>query len=271
MPPNPQPRSLADVVVASPHIGSDMLDCYAALLAQTAKLEHILSKAPSPSTIELVLEAERDFNSCRQRIFACDGHPKTLPHDDTNPLTPTPPHATYAKPCLATERPVLLSLTILAERVVSLLEDMFRQAAQVARTVDQANDFVWSGTSGISVTSTILARRMQRSLRNVMNKPCVSLEMDSYRALQLGDFTIQGQSKSDAMTRILKLRVKRTLTAVETLVADASVKPDRRIGQSLTGPLDWGGSGTAFRQMTSTLLEDLMRRMESLQGAMVLL
>ncbi|KAI0910984.1 hypothetical protein F4823DRAFT_561340 [Ustulina deusta] len=68
----------------------------------------------SPPPIDLVLEAERDVNAIHHRLDAC----------------------------LASERPVLLGLALLAERVVDMLEDMFRMAAQSAQTVDKASDFV---------------------------------------------------------------------------------------------------------------------------------
>ncbi|KAI0448621.1 hypothetical protein F5B21DRAFT_509978 [Xylaria acuta] len=106
-----------------------------------------------------------------------------------------------------TDRPVLLNLALLMKRVIGMLEDMFHLAAKSAQSVDQASDFVWCGTPGTSVPSALSARRVQRSLRNVASRPCVSLEMVSYRALHLDDFLVQGQAKTDAMGRILKLRV----------------------------------------------------------------
>ncbi|KAI1350545.1 hypothetical protein F5Y01DRAFT_145958 [Xylaria sp. FL0043] len=249
-------------------------DCHAAILTQTAKLEQTLTHTASPATIDVVLGAERDFNSLRYRLFSCTGHRTPLPPEDAGPQAwNAPPTAIRdcTHPCLATDRPVLLGLSLLAERVVGLLEDIFRVAAKSAQSIDQASDFVWSTLPGHSGPS---ARRLQRSLRNIANKPCVSPEMDSYRALRLGEFIIEGQAKSDAMKRVLKLRVKRMLNALEVLdsAKQKRQKGEWNIGGKPSGsPLDWGDSTMVLDTVTGTLLDDLMRRMESLQGAMVLL
>ncbi|KAI0904503.1 hypothetical protein F4823DRAFT_567646 [Ustulina deusta] len=250
----------------------DLSDCYAAVLARTAKLEQVLAQTTSPPTIDFALEAERDFNRLRHQLFACTGHQVSLSPEDPCSLTESTPHtAITTKPCPATDRPVFLGLALLAERVVTLLEEMFRQAAKSAQSMDQATDFIWSKTPGTSDPS---ARRVQRSLRNATNKPCVSVEMDSYRALCLGDFVVQGQAKTDALGRILKLRVKRMLRALEALDPAKQTKPwgeQQRSGQTSGGPLDWGGSTAVLHTIAGTLLDDLIRRMESLQGAMVFL
>ncbi|KAI8627400.1 hypothetical protein F5Y19DRAFT_177815 [Xylariaceae sp. FL1651] len=251
--------------------GSDT-DCYTAVLARTTKLEQALSQAPSPPTIDLVLEAEQDFSNLRHRLFACTGHHRLLPVETTSPLSmAAPPTISSTDPCLATNRPVLLGLAILAERVTGLLEEMFRLAAQVSQSMDQANDFVWSETLGTTDPSS---RRAHRSLRNVMDKPCVSVGMVSYRELRLDDFVVEGQAKTDTMGRILKLRVKRMLRALEVLDSAKQTRQrgeQRKRGQPSGGPLDWGSSTTVCDTMAGTLLDDLMRRMESLQGAMILL
>ncbi|KAI1177514.1 hypothetical protein F4777DRAFT_195520 [Nemania sp. FL0916] len=246
-------------------------DCHAAVLAQAAKLEQALSQAASPPTIDIVLGAEGDFSSLRHRLFTCNGHQSPVP-ENTSPQAWAVPHAIpSAKPCLATDRPVLLSLALLAERVIGMLEDMFHLAAKSAQTMDQASDFIWSGAPGMSAPS---ARRLQRSLRNVAPTPCVSLEMDSYRALRLDDFSVEGQAKTNAMSRILKLRVDRMLKALEALDSAKQTKQrseQMKAGRPSGSPLDWGGSTAVLDTMTGTLLDDLLRRMESLQGAMVLL
>ncbi|KAF2969874.1 hypothetical protein GQX73_g3713 [Xylaria multiplex] len=256
--------------VASTHTREkqDNPDCYAAILTQTARLEQALARTTSPTPIDFVLEAERDFNALHHRLIACTGHirPPSLTADDHQ--SPIPPQApTCSVACLVSGRPVLLGLTLLAERVVSMLEDMFRLAARTAQSIDKASDFVWAGTPGTSSSS---ARRIHRSLRNVMARPCAMVDMESYRPLRVDDFDVQGQAKSDAMGRILKLRTQRIFKALDgARQAKPCTKQDRE--QSLGGPLDWGGSDVVFEKMTRTLLDDLIRRVESLQGALVLL
>ncbi|KAI1306836.1 hypothetical protein F5Y03DRAFT_394273 [Xylaria venustula] len=244
-------------------------DCYSEVLGQTTRLEQALLRATSPPSIDLVLEAERDFNRLRHRLFGCTGHQHPSPIEGTVSQAAVALHAAPpAEPCLATDRPVLLGIAVLAERVVGLLEDMFRLAAQASQSMDQASHVVWSSSSGPS------ARRLQRSLRSVMSKPCVSLGMESYRELRLGDFSLQGQAKADAMARVLRLRVKRMLSALEVLDTAKQTRQRgdwRKRGQSSGGPLHWGGSVIVLDTIAGTLLDDLIRRMESLQGAMVLL
>ncbi|KAK5637287.1 hypothetical protein RRF57_012999 [Xylaria bambusicola] len=266
------PRDNASASAISVNISAHTLpDCYTAILARTTKLEQVLAQTTSPPTIDFVLEAERDFNRLRHRLFACTGHEVSLSPDDPCSPSESTPHTTItAKPCPATGRPVLLGLSLLAERVVTLLEEMFRQAAKSAQSMDQATDFIWSKTPGISDPS---ARRTQRSLRNATNKPCVSVGMESYRALCLGDFVVEAQAKADVLGHILKLRVKRMLRALGALHAAKQTglwgEPER--GQTSGGPLDWGTSTQVLHAIAGTLLDDLIRRMESLQGAMVFL
>lgn len=264
--------SVAAISVGSSSI--DLSDCYTAVLAQTTRLEEALSRTTSPPAIDLVLEAERDFTGLRHRLFACTGHQTSLPLEDASPLTWTEPRTvTPTQPCLATDRPILLSLALLAERVVGMLEDMFRLAAKSAQNMDQASDFAWFGALGTSGPTAPSARRLQRSLRNVTSTPCVSLAMESFRALRLDDFVVEGQAKTNAMSRILKLRVKRMLRALEVLDSAKQTKQrgeQEKRGKPSGGPIGWGGSTTVLDTIAGTLLDDLMRRMESLQGAMVL-
>lgn len=155
-----------------------------------------------------------------------------------------------------------------------MLEDMFRLAAKSAQSMDQASDFMWFGALGTSGASGPSARRLQRSLRNVTSTPCVSLAMDSFRTLHLDDFVVEGQAKTNAMSRILKLRVKRMLSALEVLDSAKQTKQrgeQEKRGKPSGGPIGWGGSTMVFDTIAGTLLDDLVRRMESLQGAMVLL
>ncbi|KAI0536900.1 hypothetical protein GGR58DRAFT_373629 [Xylaria digitata] len=194
--------------VASVHAREkqDNPDHYAAILIQTARLEQALAWTTSPTPIDFVLEAERDFNAVHHRLITCTGHVRHLSPTADDYQSSFPPQApTCNVACLVSGRPVLLGLTLLAERVVGMLEDMFRLAARAAQSIDKASDFVWAGTLGTSSSS---ARRIHRSLRNVMARPCAMVDMESYRPLRVDDFDVQGQAKSDAMGRILKLRTR---------------------------------------------------------------
>ncbi|GAW15686.1 hypothetical protein ANO14919_051050 [Xylariales sp. No.14919] len=263
-------RGAISATVASSYCpeNQDQSDCYEAVLTQTVRLEQALARTASPTPIDLVLETEHDFNTLYHRLFTCTGHiipTSPAAGDSQSPFPPQMPK--YSVTCLASERPVLLGLSLLAERVVGMLEDMFRLAARAAQTADKASDFVWAGTPE---TPSLSARRIHRSLRNMMARPCASVDVESYRSLRVDDFDVQGQAKSDAMGRILKLRAQRVFEALDgARRAEPRTKQGRE--QSPGGPLDWGGSGTVFEEITRTLLDDLIRRMESLLGALVLL
>jgi hypothetical protein len=257
----------------SSHIpeSQEVTDCYSALLMRTATLEQALARTTVPPPIDIVLEAERDFSAIQHRLSTCAGHEIALPPSDPDMQSPFPPQEVMSRGlCLTSDRPVLLHLVLLAERVIGMLESMFHLAARSAQSMDRANDFLWAATPGVSSLS---ARRLQRSLRNTFIKPCVSLEMESHRDLRIGDFVVQGQAKSDAMGRILKLRVQRMLSALESLEAirRTTWAVTQKRAQPSSNPLDWGGSTAVFSQVTSTLLDDLKRRTESMQGAMMLL
>ncbi|KAI1130848.1 hypothetical protein F5Y10DRAFT_103596 [Nemania abortiva] len=256
----PQPSPLSEFRRAA--------DCYSALLMRTATLEQALARTTVPPPIDIVLEAERDFSALRHRISTCAGH--EIPLHSSNTDLRSQQNMTNRGLCLTSDRPVLLSLVLLAERVVGMLESMFHLAARSAQSMDRANDFLWTANPGVSSVS---ARRLQRSLRNTFARPCVSLEMESHRDLRIGDFVVQGLAKSDAMGRILRLRVQRMLSALDSLegIRRTTQAVTQKRGQSSGGPLDWGGSTTVFSQVTGTLLDDLKRRTESMQGAMMLL
>ncbi|KAI0514721.1 hypothetical protein F5B22DRAFT_228409 [Xylaria bambusicola] len=246
-------------------------DWYTEVLARTTKLEQALAQTTSSPTIDFVLEAERDFNHLHCWLFACAGHQACLSLE--NPPLPTesePQSTIITRSCPATDRPVFLSLALFAERVVTLLEEMFRQVTKSTQSMDQATDFIWSKTSETSDPS---ARRVQRSLYSATKKPCVSVGMDSYCELYLGDCAVEAQAKADALGQILKLRVKRMLRALEALHAAKQTNPwaGQRRGQTSGDPFDWGGSTSVLHAVAGTLLDDLIRRMESLQAAMVFL
>ncbi|KAI3337521.1 hypothetical protein HD806DRAFT_476914 [Xylariaceae sp. AK1471] len=246
----------------------DELSCYTTILRQNAKLEEELEGMSTALPIDLVFEAEGDFSSLQHRIFECSGHQQTRPLTAISATQPN--QTTRASPCLMSDQPIVLGLALLAERVVGMLEGLVRLAAQSAQSTDRANDVLWS--TGATQEPDLSARRLQRSFRTNWVKGCVSLETEADRNLCLGTFGVQGQAKSAAMKRILKLRVRRMLGALEILQSRGRTRlegNDKR-DQFSASPLDWGGSGAVLGNLTDALLSDLRRRMESVQGALVL-
>ncbi|CAJ2506371.1 Uu.00g005010.m01.CDS01 [Anthostomella pinea] len=274
----------ADVPTWSRSLGDQTeSDCYVAILAQTTRLEQALAQTTVAPPIDLVLEAERDFCALRRRLFACTGH-EYRPSANPELLDPHLPSSSSSnsdinmnnalrsreQSCRSSQRPVYLGLALLAERVVGMLEDMFRLAAQSAHNMDRANELVWLGASpGPGQPAGPSARRMQRSFRSMLASPCVSPVVEANRSLRLDGFVVQGQAKSEALRRILRLRVGRMLSGLLALVEARRAR--RGGGPQLGGPLDWGGSGALLGSMADPLVNDLIRRVESMQGAMSLL
>ncbi|KAI8951366.1 hypothetical protein F4801DRAFT_589767 [Xylaria longipes] len=246
----------------------DELSCYVTILRQTAKLEEELARTSTALPIDLVFETEGDFSSLQHHIIECSGHQQARPLTAISATQPN--QITRASPCLMSDQPIMLGLALLAERVVGMLEGLVRLAAQSAQSTDRANDVLW--WTGATQEPNLSARRLQRSFRTSCVKGCVSLETGADRNLCLGTFVVQGQAKSAAMKRILKLRVRRMLGALEALQGMGRTRQadnDKR-DQFSASPLDWGSSGAVLGNLADTLLSDLRRRMDSVQGALVL-
>ncbi|RYC65521.1 hypothetical protein CHU98_g699 [Xylaria longipes] len=246
----------------------DEFSCYVTILRQTAKLEEELARTSTALPIDLVFETEGDFSSLQHHIIECSGHQQARPLTAISATQPN--QITRASPCLMSDQPIMLGLALLAERVVGMLEGLVRLAAQSAQSTDRANDVLW--WTGATQEPNLSARRLQRSFRTSCVKGCVSLETGADRNLCLGTFVVQGQAKSAAMKRILKLRVRRMLGALEALQGMGRTRQadnDKR-DQFSASPLDWGSSGAVLGNLADTLLSDLRRRMDSVQGALVL-
>ncbi|KAI0859281.1 hypothetical protein F4860DRAFT_268872 [Xylaria cubensis] len=244
------------------------VSCYATILRQTAKLEEELARTLTALPIDLVFETVGNFSSLQHHVFECSGHQQT--HPSTAISATQPNQTTHASSCLTSDQPIVLGLALLAERVVGMLEGLVRLAAQSAQSTDRANDVLW--WTGVTQEPDLSARRLQRSFRTNWVKGCVSLETEADRNLCLGTFVVQGQAKSAAMKRILKLRVRRMLSTLEALQGMGRTRQagnDKR-DQFSASPLDWGGSGAVLGNLADTLLSDLRRRMDSVQGALVL-
>lgn len=260
-----------------PHSGSN---CYTAILTQTANLVQTLGRTTLTPGIDLVFEAERDFRALRHRLFTCSGHglprPQLQQEQGNNDPSSIFLQSTSInhRPCLSSDWPVLLSLTVLAEHMVGLLEEMFRLAAQSAHTLDKTNmEMSWSGTAGgdqDQLPPGPSARRMQRSCRSLWANPCVPPLVEASRDLRLGDFVVENPAKSKAMRRILTLRIERMLHALQGMRRSKWIG-EQNARQVKDEPLQWGGSTELMSDAADALVDDLVRRAESLQGAMVLI
>ncbi|CAM1500832.1 Fc.00g099940.m01.CDS01 [Cosmosporella sp. VM-42] len=231
-------------------------DCYVAILTEMTKLEQTMTHVKLAPPIDFVLKAEQDFHRLLHNLLTCTGH-------ELSPLAPN--DFIRRTPCLNSDRPVLVGLALLAERVIGILEELFRLAAESAHNTDKANQVLWcEGATGSS------ARRLQRSFRNSFTSPCVTPVVEANRVLRIQDFVVQDHAKSEALRRILRLRVNRMLKGIRSL---DHARRARLPGQQekIGGALDWGGSKSVLADMADSLVDDLIRRLESMQSAMVIL
>lgn len=250
-------------------------DCYTLILTQTANLVQALARTALPVGVDLVFEAERDFCTLLHRLFTCTGHslPPQQQQLSSNPnFNSLQSSNSHDRPCLASDRPVLLNLALQAEHVIGMFEDLFLLASKAAHTLDKTEmGLSWLGSGGQDgVPIGPSARRLQRSCRTFLATPCVSPLVEASRDLRLGDFLVENPAKSKAMRRILALRVDRMLQALQRMKRDGR-RGERDDGKVLDAPLYWGGSASLMSDLANTLVDDLIKRVETLQGAIVLI
>jgi hypothetical protein len=220
-------------------------DCYIAILKRSAKLEESLTTTAPAPPIDLVLEAEQDLRTLQQDCFACTGHGKV------------------GQNCLQPDRPALLYLALLAERVVTMLEETFRLA--VHRTTTTYEGVQDLPDDPLPATA---ARRMERSFRSLLDLPCVFPIPAGNMDIRVGDHVVDGPVKARAVKKILQLRVRKLLLALEQM---KTVPRLHGRGKFTSGPLDWGGSSVVLDDAAGHLIKDLLRRMEALQGGLALM
>ncbi|KAI8964331.1 hypothetical protein F5Y11DRAFT_102723 [Daldinia sp. FL1419] len=247
-PPNTTPRS-APVMALDGPIGrtacDSNADCYTAILTRTSKLEQALNASPRPPPIDLALEAERDFRALHRCLFSCTGH------------------SHRGRSCLTSDRPVLLSLSILAERVVSMFEENFRFAASQSSSVTG----LIRDPSSEALPGT-MARRLERSFRSLLEQPCIFPIPSANLHIRIGDFMAENPVKARVVMAILRLRIRKIQAALGEM---SRIRQGSYPRDNLSGPLDWGDSTTVISDATRHLIQDLSRRMESLQGGMALM
>ncbi|KAI1389348.1 uncharacterized protein F4822DRAFT_198186 [Hypoxylon trugodes] len=224
---------------------SNSTDCYTAIITRTAKLEQSLIDAPRPPPIDLVLEAERDLRTLMQCVSTCNGHEYN------------------GRQCLVSDRPVLLSLSLLTERIVTMLEETFRFAAATANTEngsiqDPCRDLV----------STVATRRIERAFRGLLDQPCVFPIPAGNLDLRVGNYVVDKPVKARAIKGILQVRMRKLLRTLEDMKTIPRAE-DRR--DSLIGPLNWGNSASVIEDAAQRIVQDLIRRMEALEGGMALM
>ncbi|ROV94742.1 hypothetical protein VMCG_08890 [Cytospora schulzeri] len=140
--------------------------CYLAILNRLTQLEATLDAGPRPPRLDVILSAERDTRQLKGRIFACRGHGiRELDMESS----PTAPRERIPQGCIDAHGSSLLVLSLLADRVTSLFEDLFRRAAVSSHSMDQATRRTtasWLHGSLPEFTSQAGERQYERSVRS---------------------------------------------------------------------------------------------------------
>ncbi|KAI1474439.1 hypothetical protein K445DRAFT_27742 [Daldinia sp. EC12] len=226
-PSNTTPRSAHLVPLDGPigqPVSEPATDCYTAILMRTAKLEQALNVAPRPAPIDLALEAERDFRSLKQCLFSCTGH------------------SNRGRSCLASDKPVLLSLSMLAERVVVMFEENFRFAASRS---NPARGMIQDPCS--TPLQGAMARRLERSFRSILDQPCIFPIPSASLYIRIGDFLVENAVKARCVVPILRLRIQKIQATLREMERTRQESNPR---DNLCGPLDWGDSAAVIGMNT---------------------
>ncbi|KAK4214759.1 hypothetical protein QBC37DRAFT_420430 [Rhypophila decipiens] len=127
------------------------------LLGRLAQIEEFLADVPAghPPPIDFILAAETDLQNLKDRIFTCQGHTTAATITFTNATS-----TSSFSSCLSTSRPVFLILSLLAERVIHLFEELFRHANAL---IDASGDHTQFASSnfgfhdpGVASSTTVL-------------------------------------------------------------------------------------------------------------------
>ncbi|KKZ61376.1 hypothetical protein EMCG_03982 [[Emmonsia] crescens] len=221
-------------------------DCYVTILSQTTKLEQSLIIALGPPPIDLMLKAESDLRALNHSLSTCKGHGRNV------------------RGCLTSDRPISLALALLAERVVTMLEEAFQLAAERATAGSSAIED--QPGNSLPVTS---ARRLERSFRGILNLLCVFPVPADNVDMRVGNQVVDGIVKARALKKILQLRIRKLM---EEVLAGTKKLTYRQVGVDFrAGPLDWGNSAAVMADAAGLLIEDLIRRLEALQGGLTLM
>ncbi|KAH9899114.1 hypothetical protein F4778DRAFT_186496 [Xylariomycetidae sp. FL2044] len=236
--PRHHPTSFQDpstVASSSTRLGAacGQVDCYVAVLTRAAELEKSLLVDPrtagSLPRLQVVFEAARDVQALKRRLFSCCGSHEAPPTDPRCQRDPT----SAPEPCLLDpRRPVALSLILLFERVVGLLE----QEASVVPPLDDASP---------------TARPPGHSAPNMPGR----LELE----LRIGDYAVADErAKERLVGRLIQLQVRRLAAALHDT---------RLMLQGRLGGLKFGSTNSdlALVHATCIMMEGLTSRVESLQ------
>lgn len=211
--------------------------CFLTILRRLAWLEHSRGTDKKLLTIDVVMTAERDTRLLKEQLFKCG---RDVPEDEG---------------CLYSRPSSLMALSLLAECVVSLFEDLFRRAAISAQERERIFRTAWpinsspispGGTRTLSAHQS--AARFERSIRGAFDRNITCPVPEANCDLFLGKFRVGSEAKSRAMRQILRRRIGKLLATLVDI-------------RRFVGP-----GGDVIQGSAKQIAEDLHHRVESLQG-----
>ncbi|KAJ0107031.1 hypothetical protein J7T55_006909 [Diaporthe amygdali] len=265
-----------------PQVTREAGHCYLAILQRLAQLEKTMDAGPQPPRLDVVLSAERDTRALKERLFACQGHVHQGP--DILRSSITPPES-GSQSCIDAHDSSLLVLGLLADRVTSLLEDLFRRAAVSSHSMDQATRGTtasWLLGSQPEFVSQANERQYERSVRSSFPRTIQCPVPEANCELTIGSYEVDDEVKS----RVMKLILKKRVTALERMLEDlkdylmevegkanrpvheGNGQTEEKQGSILLGSVRQGRS--VNQRAAASMAEDLHRRAELLQGRLEL-
>lgn len=263
--------------------GKEVGHCYLAILQRFTQLEATLETSPQPPRLDVILSAERDTRALKERIFSCRGHG----HRELEMVeNSTAAKESRPQSCIDAHGSSLLVLSLLADRVTSLFEDLFHRAAVSSHSMDQATRLTtaaWLYGSLPESASQADERQYERSVRGSFSRNIHCPVPEANCALTIGSYEVDDEVKSRVMKRILKQRMaalERMLGDLREYLMDVAGQgdspgregngqgPAREKGSILLGSVN--SSRRSSQAATACMVEDLHRRVEMLRGRLEL-
>lgn len=262
--------------------------CYIRILRRLTQLEETLERSPPTPSLDVILSAERDTRVLKDTLFACGGHPPTniLGFGSADGERS---RGMASQACLQTQSSSLVVLALLADRVTSLLEGLFQQAAAssygIHRAFQTSSASLLLGSTSPEMTNYKGEWRMARSLRGSLPRSINCPVPEASCRLTIGKYEVDNEVESRVMKHILRRRIRalqRMLGELEEHLEPSSggrrasrASQDGPHGRaegerpaSLLG--DKGGRRGFAPTMARTMVLDVRRRVELLQGRLEL-
>ncbi|KAI0465627.1 hypothetical protein F4859DRAFT_500270 [Xylaria cf. heliscus] len=254
--------------------------CYTSIIQRLMQLEHSLADNASQFQLDFVMTAVQNANELKERLFDCH-----IRCGASGASAEASRSGEEGGSCLDSLRPSLLLLAVFIDRVLALLEGVFRLAASTAYELDRSLRTAWymkpcppSNTAPrygqeTSYQQTRAAKRFERSVRSTFDRNIKCPVPEAQCRLRIGNFELDDEAKARAMKQILRLRISaldRTIADVVTYLGNGSTKILTGRGSNHDSNMLHTSRDTTTQVATSVLVSDMRRRIDLLQGRLEL-